>query len=176
MSRGAGQLLKAFVLWCQDEGLQALPAAPDTVALYLTHLAASGRKVVTIERALVSVSQAHKTAGAESPRSTAPVQGVMRGIRLSIAGGGYFRLLPLSLLKSGLHSILDSQRPAVVYCHPYEFNDSELNSYRSEVSPFFRFSQGVGRTRFVELVRNLLHAFPFGRFDHVLEEWGIVGD
>ena len=101
---------------------------------------------------------------------------VMRGIRLSIAGGGYFRLLPLSLLKSGLHSILDSQRPAVVYCHPYEFNDSELNSYRSEVSPFFRFSQGVGRTRFVELVRNLLHAFPFGRFDHVLEEWGIVGD
>lgn len=94
--------------------------------------------------------------------------------RLSIAGGGYFRLLPQALLRRGLSSIIANRRPPVVYCHPYEFNPNELDDYHSSISPFIRYSQGVGRTRFVEVVRNLLGLFPFGRFDHVLEAWGVV--
>jgi len=58
-----------------------MPATPETLALYLTDLADNGRKVAGISRALASISQAHKAAGYASPRSTASVQAVMRGIR-----------------------------------------------------------------------------------------------
>lgn len=75
---------QAFLSWCDQKGLEALPTLPRTLALYMTHLASLGRKVATIERALVSVSQAHKAAGLDSPRSTAPVQEVMRGIRRTL--------------------------------------------------------------------------------------------
>ena len=72
---------QAFEAWGQAHGLQTLPAAPETLALYLTDLADNGRKVAGIVRTLASISQAHKAAGYESPRSAAPVQAVMRGIR-----------------------------------------------------------------------------------------------
>ena len=71
----------AFVAWCSSCGLDSLPAEPGTVALYLSHLANTGRKPATIGRALVAVSQAHKFAGLASPRSSAIVTETMRGIR-----------------------------------------------------------------------------------------------
>ena len=46
----------AFASWCDANGLQALPAEPETVALYLTARAEAGTKVATIERALVAIS------------------------------------------------------------------------------------------------------------------------
>jgi site-specific recombinase XerD len=71
----------AFDRWAAARGLASLPASPSTVALYLTELADQGRKVATIGRALVAISQAHKLAGQPSPRSGAEVQEVMKGIR-----------------------------------------------------------------------------------------------
>ncbi len=70
-----------FEAWCRGNGLAPLPAAPETVALYLTHLADQGRKAATIARALAALSQAHRFAGLPSPRSTARVGETMRGIR-----------------------------------------------------------------------------------------------
>jgi integrase len=71
----------AFERWCQPHGLAPLPALPETVALYLVHLADRGRKVATIGRALAALSQAHRFAGLPSPRGTARVGETMRGIR-----------------------------------------------------------------------------------------------
>ena len=70
-----------FAAWCATRQLDALPATPATVALYATALATSSKKVTTIARALVSISQAHKAAGHASPVSSAAVHEVMRGIK-----------------------------------------------------------------------------------------------
>jgi site-specific recombinase XerD len=72
---------KRFEAWCSSNRLASLPATPEVVALYLTHLADAGRKVSTIGRALASISQAHRFANHASPRSTARVGETMRGIR-----------------------------------------------------------------------------------------------
>jgi site-specific recombinase XerD len=72
---------KDFSWWARVRGRQALPAAPDTLALYLSDRAASC-KVSTLARALSSVVKAHKTAGHESP-VTESVRAVWEGIRRS---------------------------------------------------------------------------------------------
>jgi polysaccharide deacetylase family protein (PEP-CTERM system associated) len=41
---------------------------------------------------------------------------------LAVAGGGYFRLLPLSLMKRGLAQAAAQGRPAILYFHPWEFD------------------------------------------------------
>lgn len=45
-----------------------------------------------------------------------------RGGKLPVAGGGYFRLLPLWLMKQGLRQAAAQRRPAVLYFHPWEFD------------------------------------------------------
>lgn len=42
--------------------------------------------------------------------------------KLPVAGGGYFRLLPLWFMKSGLKQAAEQGRPAVLYFHPWEFD------------------------------------------------------
>jgi hypothetical protein len=71
----------AFVAWCEAQAVVPMPAAPDTVALYLTFRAEAGWKALTIGRALTAISQAHKAAGFASPRSALIVQEVFKGIR-----------------------------------------------------------------------------------------------
>lgn len=72
---------RSFDAWCLGFGLEALPAAGETVALYLTARAEAGARVSTLERALAAVSQAHQAAGHPSPRASAAVKAVLRGIR-----------------------------------------------------------------------------------------------
>ena len=72
-----------FTAWCEGHGRTALPAAPETVALYLTDLAGR-RKTSTLQRRLSSISQAHQLAGHaahDSPTRHATVRAVWAGIR-----------------------------------------------------------------------------------------------
>jgi integrase len=73
-----------FVAWCDERGLSALPADPGTVALYLSHLADSGKKLATIQKALAALVEAQRAAGFPSPREDARVREVMKGIRRSL--------------------------------------------------------------------------------------------
>ena len=61
--------------------VEPLPATPATVVLYITPLAAKGRKPSTIRRRLASISVVHQVAGFETPRSDASVRAVWSGIR-----------------------------------------------------------------------------------------------
>lgn len=72
---------RAFEQWCSAQGLVAMPAPPAAVAVYLTHLADSGRKVATIERALTGIVHAHRTRGVDWPRAHPAIANVMAGIR-----------------------------------------------------------------------------------------------
>lgn len=63
---------KLFATWCASRGLVALPASPETVALYITHLTRSAdererRKPATIQRRLTSINTMHKLAGQPAP-------------------------------------------------------------------------------------------------------------
>lgn len=58
----------------------------------------------------------------EFPMSTAP----MFGMRLPVSGGGYFRLLPYSLTRSGLRKLNHSLgRPFIFYLHPWEIDPQQ---------------------------------------------------
>lgn len=70
-----------FVQWCDEHELDSLPATVATVVLYVSHFA-DVYKVSTLERKLASISQAHKTAGCESPAlvSREPLHSVWSGL------------------------------------------------------------------------------------------------
>jgi site-specific recombinase XerD len=71
-----------FRAWCatQHPPLEALPAQPMTVALYLAALA-DVRKPATIRRRMDSISVVHQLAGYPSPTGNSAVQAVWKGIR-----------------------------------------------------------------------------------------------
>jgi site-specific recombinase XerD len=72
---------RVFEAWCAAQGLTSMPAPPSVVAVYLTHLADSGRKVATLERALTGIVHAHRSRGFDWPRAHPAIANVMAGIR-----------------------------------------------------------------------------------------------
>ena len=77
--RAYGSDWACFSGWCERVGLGSMPAAPETVALYLAHLAGH-RSHATLRRRIATISQAHKRAGFDSPTRAALVELVWRGI------------------------------------------------------------------------------------------------
>jgi integrase len=71
---------RRFGEWCEAQGLEALPASPMTVIAYITSMA-ERYKVATLQRHLVSISQAHEMNGHPSPVKNKNVRTVMEGIR-----------------------------------------------------------------------------------------------
>jgi len=71
---------KHFSGWCRSTGRGSLPAAPETVVLYLSVMAETA-KVSTLTRRLSAISQAHQAAGLETPTPHLAVRRLMAGIR-----------------------------------------------------------------------------------------------
>ena len=86
---------KHFEAWCFGHELMALPAAPETLALYLTALADS-HKVSTLQRRFSAISQAHQLAGHPSPTLDAKVRTTFSGIRRTL-GSAQVGKLPVLL-------------------------------------------------------------------------------
>lgn len=95
-----------FVAWCEGRGVSALPATPETVALYLTALAATHRPA-TITRRLTALTKAHQANGLPSPAivSELVVGETLKGIRrtLGTAQKGKAPLLTADLLQVLAH-------------------------------------------------------------------------
>lgn len=91
-----------FATWCEQHGLDSLPATPETVTRYITNLA-EDRRPSTITRRLSSISVVHKTLGHPSPTSAPAVHDVMTGIRRSL-GTAPAEARPISL--GDLHAML----------------------------------------------------------------------
>lgn len=101
-----------------------------------------------------------------------PVAVWSRGrLRIPVGGGGYYRVFP-RIVEAGLRAVDAEGRPAIVYCHPYEFNPAELADY-GNVAARLRLTQGIGRRSTAERFRRLFGSLPFGRFSDVLETWGL---
>ena len=69
-----------FEGWCKAHGQSALPATPETVAMYVTDLSTT-HKTATITRRISAISQAHQIAGLETPTKSSQVRLVLAGIR-----------------------------------------------------------------------------------------------
>src|ERR1700737_3785882 len=70
-----------FLDFCDQHGRQALPADPETVALYYTALAEGGAKPSTKKRREASIKKAHQLAGRLSPTDDPRPKAVMAGLR-----------------------------------------------------------------------------------------------
>lgn len=76
---------RAFTVWCADHGFDPLPATPDTVRLYVGHLAGAGRKPSTITRHAASIAVVHRRAGHVPPPTADPLfRETLSGIRKTL--------------------------------------------------------------------------------------------
>jgi len=73
-----------FTDWCNNHGLQSLPATAEVIAAYLVDMVEKNYKAATIERRLISIAKAHTTAGYEDITKTPLVKETWKGIRRSI--------------------------------------------------------------------------------------------
>jgi polysaccharide deacetylase family protein (PEP-CTERM system associated) len=103
----------------------------------------------------------------EFPLSTARILGV----RMPVAGGGYFRLYPYMLTKFGLSRINCSNRPFIFYMHPWEIDPHQPRIDAGLVSRF-RHYNNLGR--FEGRLRRLMEDFHFGKVSDVLGDLHLV--
>ena len=83
---------------------------------------------------------------------------------MAVAGGGYFRLLPLWFMRRGLAQAARENRPAVLYFHPWEF-DPDLPRMPLPLTGRLRTYTGLKRAA--------------GRLDRILRQparWGRLVD
>lgn len=73
-----------FTAWCAAKRLQALPASPATVALYLTHRSNLGAKPATLALDIAGLGAAHRAAGHEFAGGHPQVKATMAGIRRTL--------------------------------------------------------------------------------------------
>ena len=72
---------RAFLAWCDDQGLVPLPASPETVARHLAACAMRGLSVSSIGRRLAAIKYAHRLKELELPTASERVRTVLAGIR-----------------------------------------------------------------------------------------------
>ncbi len=78
--RAYARAWRTFRGWAEARGRMALPAAPETLALYLTDRA-TAVSVATLEQEIAAITDAHRAADVPSPTESRDVQLVWKGIR-----------------------------------------------------------------------------------------------
>jgi polysaccharide deacetylase family protein (PEP-CTERM system associated) len=103
---------------------------------------------------------------------------IVRGLgrNLPVSGGGYFRLLPYSLIRRAVAAVNRDGLPFVAYCHPYEFREERLRwppgpSLRGRIRAAaleqkFNLFRGGMRAK----LSRLLEDFRFSSFSEVLRD------
>jgi polysaccharide deacetylase family protein (PEP-CTERM system associated) len=90
------------------------------------------------------------------------------GCNWPVAGGGYFRLTPLSVTAWAVRRINREGQPAVVYLHPWEFDPDQPRVRSAPLRSKFRHYINLHRTE--QRLRGLLRQFSFGPVDVVFRE------
>jgi site-specific recombinase XerD len=76
---GYGYDFLMWEAWCAEYGLASLPAAPESLSMYLTDLIqVQGKKITTARRRKCAIVHAHRARGFESP-ATVAVMELLRG-------------------------------------------------------------------------------------------------
>jgi polysaccharide deacetylase family protein (PEP-CTERM system associated) len=86
------------------------------------------------------------------------------GANLPVCGGGYFRLLPYTIIKYALKRINTEGIPVIIYMHPYEFDSDDLAQLlkkKSAKDKAFKFMQNLNRDKSESKLYNLIRDFDF---------------
>jgi polysaccharide deacetylase family protein (PEP-CTERM system associated) len=104
----------------------------------------------------------------EWPLAAAPIL----GLRLPVAGGGYFRLLPYAISRWGLASINRRERqPFIFYLHPWEIDPEQPRVPARWLS---RFRHYTNLDKCEPRLRRLLREFRFGTARDGLAQLGLL--
>jgi polysaccharide deacetylase family protein (PEP-CTERM system associated) len=96
------------------------------------------------------------------------------GLKIPVSGGGYFRLLPYFLTRTGLRQINGRfGRPFAFYLHPWEIDPDQP---RVRVGWLSRFRHYTNLDRCEARLRRLLHEFRFGTMREALQAVGLLPD
>jgi polysaccharide deacetylase family protein (PEP-CTERM system associated) len=87
------------------------------------------------------------------------------GRNFPASGGGYFRLLPLSLSRWGFERINAEGKPAIFYCHPWEIDPGQPKIPNARAKSKFRHYVNLGRN--FNKIDRLLNQGKWGRMDSV---------
>jgi polysaccharide deacetylase family protein (PEP-CTERM system associated) len=97
---------------------------------------------------------------------------MMAGVRVPVAGGGYFRLLPYWFTRRGLRNVnRDEGVPFVFYLHPWEIDEGQPDVAAGLVS---RFRHYTNIAHCEPRLRRLIGEFRFGAMEDVLIERGLL--
>jgi integrase len=110
--RGYASDWRMFTAWCERAGVSSLPAAPETVALYIADLA-EGHKPATVSRHMAAIAAAHKACGRESPASMrhGAVASVWQGIKRT---HGTAQNAKAPVLVDDLRAMVQKLRPGLI--------------------------------------------------------------
>ena len=94
---------------------------------------------------------------------------------LPCSGGGYFRLLPYRLFRTGVRRLNGGEKkPAVFYFHPWELDPAPPRV--AGLSALARFRHYVNLGAMTGRLDRLLHDFAWDRMDRVFERcWKTEG-
>jgi hypothetical protein len=88
-----------------------------------------------------------------------------------VGGGGYFRLLPLSLTRAALARIESLGRPVALYMHPWEFDPAQP---RCPAGASARLRHYLNLERTLPRLEALLAQHEFTTYHKVLREVGVL--
>src|SRR6266511_605870 len=96
----------------------------------------------------------------------------LAGSNIPVAGGGYLRLFPYTLIRWGIRRInAREDQPALVYLHPWEIDPGQP---RIQASALSRFRHYVNLEKTEQRLVRLLQDFTFGTVLAVLKERGLL--
>ena len=71
---------RRFTAWCEQVGRPSLPAALETLAGFVTHLASEGKKLATIQRHCAAIAKAHQLQDVPSPTDEKKFKVLLKGV------------------------------------------------------------------------------------------------
>lgn len=95
----------------------------------------------------------------------------LAGVRIPIAGGGYFRIFPYWLTRMGLDKLHRAGSPFVFYLHPWEVDPQQP---RVKVGWKSRFRHYTNLSRTQGRLDRLVQAFPFAPMRDVLADLSLL--
>ena len=108
--------------------------------------------------------------------------GKVLGRDMPVAGGGYFRLLPFSLIRKAVARCQQDNRTFVMYCHPDElggrrFRCADLAAGTPDklAAGLISLKSNIGRKRMPGIVRRLLSEFRFGTLGQIARRVAVDG-
>ena len=103
----------------------------------------------------------------EFPPTTGEINFGLKCLPLPI-GGGYFRLLPLSLTQLAINQVRATTGPAMFYIHPWEVDPGQPKIDRVSLKTRFRHYVGLNRTE--SKLKKLLQSNSFGPLKEFVNE------